>query len=193
MINLNETEVNTAGAYVSVNGLYPFVIGGRAHNGKIPIIRLGGHLEAEETGWQCAAREVYEEANLKVTPLMPETTYWIDGDHLEMELLEVRWQHRVHHEVTPILAVSYCREDQTVLSLMYLAQADKLPTPSAEVTGMLLLDQTAVHRLCEESLTLGQYLSSGGRTILREAFDESLILEPFIKLRLLSRILKRSG
>ena len=86
MINLDETEVNTAGAYVSVNGLYPFVIGSKPHNNKIPVIRLGGHLEAGETGWQCAAREVYEEANLKVTSLMPETTYWIDRNHLEMEL-----------------------------------------------------------------------------------------------------------
>lgn len=72
---------------------------------------------------------------------------------------------------------------------MYLAHVDEIPTPSGEVKGLLLLNTENVHRLCRESLTLGQYLSSGGKAILNYEFDLGLVLEPFIQLRLLSRLL----
>lgn len=53
---LQLARINTAGAYVCIDGLYPFAIGIRPHNGQIPIVRLGGHREEHETGWQCAVR-----------------------------------------------------------------------------------------------------------------------------------------
>lgn len=53
---LQLARINTAGAYVCIDGLYPFAIGIRPHYGQIPIVRLGGHREEHETGWQCAVR-----------------------------------------------------------------------------------------------------------------------------------------
>lgn len=40
MLNIKRAQVETAGAYVSVGDLYPFVIGWKLHNGNIPVIRL---------------------------------------------------------------------------------------------------------------------------------------------------------
>jgi 8-oxo-dGTP pyrophosphatase MutT (NUDIX family) len=187
--DIQNARINTAGAYVCIHGSYLFAIGIQPHNGRIPIVRLGGHREEHETGWQCAVRETYEETNLQIKPLLPKTTYLTDWDLLETELHEIQWQQKIDHEPFPILVVTYRREDKIHLSLMYLAHAEGLPTPSAEVKGLLLLEQDEIHNLCQEQLTLQQYLSRGGKAILKGEFDVSLVLEPFAQLRLLSKIL----
>jgi ADP-ribose pyrophosphatase YjhB (NUDIX family) len=186
---LQNARINTAGAYVSINGLYPFAIGAKLYNGCIPVVRLGGHREEQETGWQCAAREAFEEARLRIRPLRPPTTYLANGDHLEAALEEIRWVNETDQENVPLLVVAYHKENEILLSLMYLAQADEFPIPASEVEGLLLLDKKNIHRLCEESLTLAQYLESSGQAVLNDNFDRSLILEPFAQLRLFSRIL----
>jgi 8-oxo-dGTP pyrophosphatase MutT (NUDIX family) len=179
----------TAGAYVDLDGLYPFAIGSKLHDGNIPVIRLGGHREENETGWQCAAREVYEEASLHIEPLFPRTTYLANWDQLETELEEIQWQPKTEQEPAPILVVTYRRENVTSLSLMYLAHAEGHPRPSSEVKGILLLEKEEIHRLCQKPMTLEQYLRGGGRAILNDKFNTKLLLEPFAQLRLLSRIL----
>jgi hypothetical protein len=88
-----------------------------------------------------------------------------------------------------LLIVAYQHEDDTSLSLMYLARAKGLPSPSSEVKGILLLKKEEVYRLCQEPTTLEQYLSRGGKAILKADFDKKLLLEPFAQLRLLSKIL----
>ena len=188
MIDIQSSDISTAGAYVCINGLYPFAIGTQPHNGCIPLIRLGGHREGHETGWQCAVREVYEEAHLCIQSLPPSITYLSDGDHIEANLKEIQWVHEADQAI-PLLVVAYHRQSRILLSLMYLAHADKPPRPSAEIKGLLLLDRENIQRLCREPLTLEHYLSSGGKAILNYEFDMSLILEPFIQLRLFSRIL----
>jgi len=145
VIDIQNARVTTAGAYVCLNGFYLFAIGIRPHNGHIPVIRLGGHREEDETGWQCAVREVYEEASLQIKPLITKTTYLSDGDHIETELQEIRWQPSTEKECDPLLIVAYRREGRTLLSLMYLAQADGLPTPSSEIKGLLLLEKENIH------------------------------------------------
>ena len=138
MIDIQSARVNTAGAYVCINGLYLFAIGTRPHNGRISVIRLGGHREEHETGWQCAVREVYEKASLRIKPLVPQITYLSDRDPIGTKL-EIRWQHEAGQECIPLLVVAYRREDRISLSLMYLAQAEGLATPSSEIKGLLLL------------------------------------------------------
>jgi 8-oxo-dGTP pyrophosphatase MutT (NUDIX family) len=187
---ISNSRVDTAGAYVCIDGLYPFAVGTRLHHGRIPVYRLGGHREEHETGWQCAVREVYEETSLQIRPLTPQTTYLSDGDHIETELQEIRWQRESEKECIPLLVVAYCREGGITLSLMYLTQANGFPTPSSEIKGLLLLDRKNIDRLCQEPLTLEQYLISGGKAILNDEFDRELVLEPFAQLRLLSRILR---
>ena len=92
MIEIQSARINTAGAYVRLDGLYLFAIESQLHHGCIPITQLGGHREEQETAWQCAARELREEANLQIKPLLSQTTYLADGDHVETELREIRWQ-----------------------------------------------------------------------------------------------------
>ena len=189
MLDIQDASIRTAGAYLCINGLYVFAIGNQLHNGSIPVFRLGGHRGEFETGWQCAMREVYEETNLQVKLLLPQTTYLADGDHIENELEEIPWQYKINQEPIPLLVVAYRRVDDVSLSLMYLAHAEQLPTPSSEITGLLLLAHKDIYELCQKSLTLEQYLRQGGKAILKDEFDPRLTLEPFAQLHLLSRIL----
>lgn len=191
MIDLQRAQVNTAGAYVCINGLHPFAIGARPHNGMTPVVRLGGHREGDETGWQCAVREVFEETTLQIKPKIPPKTYLLpNGDSGDLEVEDIPWQVANEQEPAPFLIVAYPRENQTLLSLMYMVQATGVPIPSAEVRGLLLLNETEIHRLCHEAITLKEYLRCGGTALLNHSFDEDLILEPFLQLRLLSKILK---
>ena len=188
-MDIQIARVNTAGAYVCVNGYYLFAIGIQPYKGRIPIVRLGGHRKAHETGWQCAAREVYEETSLRIKPLLPQTTYLADWDQLESDLQEIRWQPKSEQESAPILVLTYLGENMTSLSLMYLAHAEGVPKPSSEVKGLILLEKDEIHHLRRDSMTLEEYLRNGGRAILKEEFEARLLLEPFAQLRLLSKIL----
>lgn len=191
MIDIRKARINTAGAYICFDGLFPFALGTQLYNGRIPVFRLGGHREENETGWQCAVREVFEETSLQINPLTPSTTYLLpDGYHTDEELEKIRWQHETNTENIPMLVVAYRRQGKILLSLMYLAQTNGFPKPSSEIKGLLLLKREDIHRLCQRPITLEQYLRNGGKALLPYEFDRSLILEPFTQLRLLSRILK---
>jgi 8-oxo-dGTP pyrophosphatase MutT (NUDIX family) len=189
LIEIQNARINTAGAYVRINGYYLFAIGTKLHRGCIPIIRPGGHREEHETGWQCATRELYEEARLQIKPLLPQTTYFSEWDQIDAEPQEIQWQCKTDQEPVPILVLAYRNESSIHLSLMYLAHANGLPQPSSEVKGLLLLKEEEIDHLCQEPVTLKQYLVKGGKAILNYEFDTSLVLEPFPQLRLLSRIL----
>jgi hypothetical protein len=191
MIDLQNAFVNTAGAYVRIDEHYLFTIGIRPYQGRIPVVRLGGHREGQETGWQCADREVLEEAALKITPIDSSNTYLADGDQAYPDLMEIDWHDLSDPEHTPLLVVSYHRDGKERLSLMYLARAQGVPRPSAEVKGLLLLKPEDIAVLCNQAVTLEEYLEGGGQAILNGSFDKNMILEPFIQLRLLSKILRK--
>jgi ADP-ribose pyrophosphatase YjhB (NUDIX family) len=191
MLELQNTRINTAGAYICMDGFYIFAIGIQPYKGHIPIFRLGGHREGSETGWQCAAREVYEEANLHILPVSPQATYLSMWVQRESDLQETDWHSKTDHEPSPLLVVRYCTESDTHLSLMYLACTEGSPTPSSEVKGLLFLNRNNIHQLCNESLTLEQYLDRGGKAMLNADFNVELVLEPFAQLRLLDKILYR--
>jgi hypothetical protein len=191
MSDIQSARINTAGVYVYINGLYLFTIGAKPNNGNIPIVRIGGHREGHETGWQCAVREAFEETSLQIKPLFPQSTYLCDWDNLDTEPSKIQWQPELLQEPAPFLVVTYHQDRITTLSLMYFANTEGIPIPSSEVKGLLLLSETEIHRLCREPITLKKYLDCGGKAILKENFDLDLTLEPFVQLRLLSKILSR--
>lgn len=190
MVNFTDAYIRTAGAYVSIHGLYPFQLGLKPHNGSYPVVRLGGHVEANETGWECAAREVAEEACISIRPISSKSTYLVSSEDPEITISEITWEFETRDAIQPILVLVKPSETKPGLSMMYLAQSDDMPKPSAEVKGILLLDPDSIFAISQGSITLDQYLKRGGKAIFNEDFDQNIALEPFIQLRILSKLLK---
>ncbi len=190
MLNYNLAPVRSAGAYITYQGTYPFAIGLELHDENIPVYRLGGHVQEGESGWECAAREAAEEASISISPVAHNKTYLADASHWEASLRETAWNCLYPGDPDPVLVVAYELENGPVLSLMYLARTEDLPMPSSEVKGILLLREDDVFQICRTPTTLEQYLQSGGRALLQADFDRSLVLEPFMQLRILARLLR---
>jgi len=182
--------VVTAGAYVVLAGRFPFMIGPTARGDALGVVRLGGHREPGETPWGCAAREVREEAGLRIQPIAPPATYWFeDGDDPDALVPGDRPIGR--GGATPLVAIRKGVGTARRLMPMYLARAVGEPQPLAETRGLLLLSPAEVCSLVATPTTLDQFLRAGGRALLRDSLPAHLPLEPFLRLRLLAALLAR--
>src|SRR3954464_12516001 len=70
-------EVATAGAYVLLDGRFPFMVGPTRDGDRLAVVRLGGHREAGESPWQGAARGWLGGSGLPIQAVAPPRTYWL--------------------------------------------------------------------------------------------------------------------
>lgn len=179
--------VGTAGAYVVLDGLFVFMVGiAKAGGDRLVVVRLGGHREGTETAWECAAREVQEEAGLRIRPVAPPATYWTGRDGDESQLHAAPWPAQPEEAAPPLVVAWRMEGGQRLLSATYLAEADGEATdaaPGGEAVGLLLLRPQDVLWLTREEVTLAEYVTAGGRAALREHLPMGFVLEPFLQPR----------
>ncbi|RAP76107.1 NUDIX domain-containing protein [Paenibacillus montanisoli] len=178
-------KVTTAGAYVNSNGDFLFQVGPTKSGTTLGVVRLGGHREDGETGWQCAMREVSEESSLTIKPIKPPITYWYEASD-NPDLVPGGWIEEDHE---PILVAK--RQDSNLITPVFLASADEAPVPAMETKGILILSPDNIKKICSERMTLGQYLESGGKAVFKEELPLHLLLEPFPHLLLLDTLIKK--
>nr|WP_245402444.1 NUDIX hydrolase [Psychrobacillus psychrodurans] len=179
-ININQ-NVKTSGAYVLYRGLFIFQVGPTEESDNLGVVRLGGHKEFEETALETAKREVFEEASMKITPINSPITYHISEWGNKPSIL------RLGEETAPILIIG---NEQESLSIMYLSYSEDEPNPSSETNGLLLLTQEDVHLICNNKITLNDFIKQNGKAILKENINRDLFLIPFPQLLFLSKLLK---
>lgn len=173
----------TAGLFVHTGGLFPFQAGPDKSGQVLGVVRLGGHREEGETGWECASREAWEEASIRVTPVAPPATYWLeDGDN--EQLYAGMWQ---EDEIAPVLVTQRANGDITPI---YLAVSNDQPVPASETKALLLLSPEEIQRIVTAPITLRQYLEAGGNAVWKEQLPLDMILQPFPHLRLLHVLLR---
>lgn len=184
-------RVATAGAYVLVDGCVAFMVGvAHATGDRLVVIRLGGHRKAHETAWDCAAREVLEEASLVVHPLTPPATYWVEPDQDPSVPRAAPWQRPPFEAADPLLVATRHEAGARLLSVTYFARAQGPPVPANEAQGLLLLRRSEIVRLVREPVTLDEFLRRGGRAVLRGDLPTNLPLEPFLQLRALATLIE---
>jgi len=185
--------VATAGAYVVVDGRFAFAVGPTTDGTSLAVYRLGGRREPGETPWQCAERELLEEAGLRIHPRTPPRTYWFqlcdDASQIDA-LVERHWPPRPEAP-TPIFVARGIGANVNRLSAMYLAIAEGSPEPLNETHGLIFLTPAEVFAILNRPLTLRQYLRAGGRVILRPGLPDHLPLEPHLQLQVLGLLLNR--
>lgn len=179
-ININQ-NVKTSGAYVLYRGLFIFQVGPTKEADRLGVVRLGGHKEFEETALQTARREVFEEASMKITPLNSPVTYHISEWGNKPAII------KLGEEIAPILVIGNEKES---LSIMYLSYSENEPNPSSETNGLLLLTPKDVHFICNNKITLIDFMKQNGKAILKGNINRDLVLTPFPQLLFLSKLLK---
>lgn len=172
MINININQnVKTSGAYVLYRGLFIFQVGPTKEADRLGVVRLGGHKEFEETALQTARREVFEEASMKITPLNSPVTYHISEWGNKPAII------KLGEEIAPILVIGNEKES---LSIMYLSYSENEPNPSSETNGLLLLTPKDVHFICNNKITLIDFMKQNGKAILKGNINRDLVLTPFL-------------
>jgi 8-oxo-dGTP pyrophosphatase MutT (NUDIX family) len=187
MITVPETL--TAGVYVLIGTQMPFMVGPTPDGKRLAVIRLGGHCERGETSWQCAAREAREEASLTITAVAPPATFWLHSSDDPSELVEQPCP-AVEDDVPPLLVVEDDRTSPRRRSVMYSARSESVPVPAHEAKGLLMLTADEAQRIVRGGMTLGAYLDAGGRASFSTPLSPDLVLEPFLHLRILARLLE---
>ncbi|MER2261888.1 MAG: NUDIX hydrolase, partial [Psychrobacillus sp.] len=87
----------------------------------------------------------------------------------------------------PILIIG---NEQESLSIMYLSYSENEPNPSSETNGLLLLTPEDVHFICNNKITLNDFIKQNGKAILKGNINRDLFLTPFPQLIFLSKLLK---
>ncbi len=185
----DEHRVATAGAYVRYGSVFPFMVGPTAGGDMLGVVRLGGHRETSETPWECAVREVREEASIAITAEHPSCTYWLGSDDDPSLLRKVDWVAEGCDTTPPFLDIERPSLPGCPLSVMYLARATAPPTPSGESHGLLMLTVDDVYRVVSGEMTLRGYIERGGVALFSKSLPLDLRLVPFLQLRMLSILL----
>ena len=179
-ININQ-NVKTEGAYVLYRELFIFQVGPTEDADYLGVDRLGGHKELEETALETAKREVFEEASLKITPINSPITYHMSEWENKPSMI------RLGEEIAPILVKG---NEQKSLSIMYLSYSENEPNSSSETNGLLLLTPENAHFICNNKITLDDFIKQNGKAILKGNIKRTLFLVPFPQLLFLSKLLK---
>lgn len=172
-------NVKTVGAIVISNMKFVFMIGPNIEN-EIKIVRLGGHLEGDETILNCLNREVYEEARIKLNVMSSVNTYiiknWEDRNYEIIDLDD---------DIRPLLIKDNGIDKK---SLIYLATTDSDIIPDSEAWGIIRLSINEINYLLNNNITLDQFMNQGGEIVLQHRVDLQKIIRGGVILNTVSEL-----
>jgi hypothetical protein len=75
-------------------------------------------------------------------------------------------------------------------NVMFFARSNMEPRLSSETKGIILLSELELVKLCSNEIKYGQFKSWGGRSIVKNDYDDDFILRPFAQMRFLARLIQ---
>lgn len=181
-------RVVTAGVILLYGDRFVFQVGRNRAGDALGVVRLGGHLEAEEEPAACARREVLEEACVDAQMCEPPSTFAYDAAAGPAALRPVQW---TGSRPAPLFVGRAHEDDEEVLSVTYRATTDVRPVPGAETQALLLLTAAHVRALADTTVTLPDIVAAGAEVIAAVDLPADLPLRPHAQLVALSELLRR--
>ncbi len=169
-------DIKTVGAIINVDGRFAFMFRRNGKTKHLNIVRLGGHVEENESAIEALRRELMEEAKLEVdivsAPIQLERRHWYARSKRRSE--------QVVAGKVPLLLKGWGRDNP---SLIYLCYANETPVPDHETFGIVLLRKEDVVQLCKGPLFIREFLLRGGQLITQGEINDLEVLEagPHVK------------
>ncbi|GKX66357.1 NUDIX hydrolase [Inconstantimicrobium mannanitabidum] len=172
----------TVGSFILYKDTLAFMIGPDNTGEKLGVMRLGGHIEENESYLQTLEREIKEEGSIEVNFLnSPNTFYkrnWNDNNY--DEIID-----EIPLDIKPLIIVG----DKVRSTAVFLSYTEKEPKPSSEACGIIFLKENEVKRICSEKLRLRDFLDSGGKLIQQKEIDYNMEMYAGVHLTFLNRLI----
>jgi 8-oxo-dGTP pyrophosphatase MutT (NUDIX family) len=181
--------ITTAGVLLFRKPWFVFQIGPTPDHARIAFVRLGGHLQNQETPFQCACREVMEEAQVRIDYCQPSFTYFTEVSEQPDFFHRTLWP-TSYNPYKPILVACKKDDPHPGYSITYLAETEESPAPSGEAVGLILLELSSISLLDEKDVTLSRLISSGAQVLERQSLDRKAPIYPHLQVRFLISHLK---
>lgn len=175
--------LRTVGSFILYKDMFAFAIGPDNTGEKLGIIRIGGHVEENETYLQTLEREIKEEASIEVKLLSsPNTFYkrnWNDNNYIEIS-------DDIDLDIKPLI-ITGTKMNSTAV---FLSCAKEEPKPSSEAYGIIFLKKDDIKRICTGKLCLNDFLDSGGKLIQQKEIDYDMEMYAGVHLQFLNRLIE---
>lgn len=172
----------TVGSFILYQDTLAFMIGPDNSNEKLGIMRLGGHIEANESLLQSLEREIKEEGSIEVKLInSPNTFYkknWDDNNYYEIT-------NNIVWDIKPLIITG----DNTRSTAVFLSYAEEEPKPSSEACGIIFLKEKDIRDICSKKLRLKDFLDNGGKLIQQKEIDYNMEMYAGVHLTFLNKLI----
>ena len=173
----------TVGSFILYQDTFAFMIGPDNSGEKLGIMRLGGHIEENESLLQSLEREIKEEGSVEVKLLNSPCTFykrnWDDSNYYEITN-SMMW------DINPLIIAG----DKTRSTAVFLSYTEEEPKPSSEACGIIFLKENDIRDICSKKLRLNDFLNNGGKLIQQKEIDYNMEMYAGVHLTFFNRLIE---
>jgi hypothetical protein len=173
----------TVGSFILYQDTFAFMIGPDNSGERLGIMRLGGHIEKNESLLQSLEREIKEEGSIEVKLFDSPCTFykrnWDDNNYSEIT-------NNIEWDIKPLIITG----DKTRSTAVFLSYTDKEPKPSSEAYGIIFLNENDIRDICSKKLKLMDFLNKGGKLIQQKEINYDKEMYAGVHLTFLNRLIE---
>jgi uncharacterized protein YhfF len=184
MLELNVLNAfKTVGSFIFYQDTLVFMIGPDNTGKRLGIMRLGGHIEKDESLLQALEREIKEEGAVEVSLFNAQNTFykanWADINYCDISS-KLQW------DIKPLIITG----DNSRSTAVFLSYTEEEPKPSSEAHGLIFLKEDDIRYICTKKLHLIDFLNSGGKLIQQKELDLNMEIYAGVHLSFLNKLME---